>query len=183
MLRRAGVSLHHFSLERNSSAGHSLCSREVWNAQWDCSWLAACPGPLTLAARADRARQEKPLWCNILCACLLPGSVFKGDILHNHKQGDILHRGEGSLFVGLLHLMVSTRPTWLVKYLENISIPLRDPNMQSKAVTHRHQSQWWKIMDAKSSALALSSPVWLPGKLHLEKHILLSRDQSRLKQI
>lgn len=36
--------------------------------------------------------------------------------------------------------MVSTRASWLAKYLENISIPLRDPNMQSKAVTPSRES-------------------------------------------
>lgn len=44
------------------------------------------------------------------------------------------------MFVELLHLVISTRASWLAKYLENISIPLRDPNMQSKAVTSSRDS-------------------------------------------
>ena len=95
MLRRAGPSLRHFLLERKSSAGYSSYSSEVLNAQRDCFWPAAwslaqaaavwSPRELTaeelaLAAMTDRARQEKPHWCNLLCTHLFPGSLFKGNI-------------------------------------------------------------------------------------------------------
>lgn len=95
MLRRAGPSLRHFLLERKSSAGYSSYASEVLNAQHDSFWLSAWSlaqaavvwslGELTtqepaLASMADRARQEKPHWCNLLCTRLFPGSLFKENI-------------------------------------------------------------------------------------------------------
>lgn len=56
MLRRAGPSLRHFLLERNSSAGHSSCSREVWNAQWDW-WQTAGRQPRA-AQLGSKSRQS-----------------------------------------------------------------------------------------------------------------------------
>lgn len=107
------------------------------------------PGSLPRAARlSSNSRQSMSGKATLvqLPLLLLP-AYFQGACLKDpHKQEDILHRGEGSLFVGLLFLMVSTRACWLSKHLGNISIPLRDPNVQSKAVTH--SSQWWRIMDA-----------------------------------
>lgn len=95
MLRRAGPSLRHFLLERKSSAGYSSYSVEVLNTQRDCFWLAAwslaqaaavwslgelTAQELTLAAMAERACQEKPHWCNLLCTHLFPSSLFKGNV-------------------------------------------------------------------------------------------------------
>lgn len=44
-------------------------------------------------------------------------------------------------------------------------------------------SQWWKVVAPKSSTFSLAYPIWLTGKLELEKHIFRFGEQNRLKEI